>query len=59
MLAIIIYFIAAQIIEFENNAVSEVCFDIEDSQDKMEIVILDTISFNFYNSDLCVYFVHP
>ena len=43
MLAIIIYFIAAQIIEFQDNTVSEVCFDIEDSQDQMEIVILDTI----------------
>ena len=42
MLAIIIYFIAAQIIEFEEE-VSEVCFDIEDSQDKMEFVILDLI----------------
>ena len=41
MLAIIIYFIAAQIVGFEVNRV--VCFDIEESQDKMEFVILDTI----------------
>ena len=41
MLAIIIYFIAAQIVVFEETI--EVCFDIEDSQDKMEFVILDLI----------------
>ena len=41
MLAIIIYFIADQNVVYEVNRV--VCFDIEDSQDKMEFVILDLI----------------